>query len=338
MNVVFIVPTGLGAAIGGHAGDATPAARLIGSVCDNIILHPNVVNASDINEMPANALYVMGTSIDDLLRGYIGLEPVRQNRVAVAVNRPVPNEIVNIVSAARATLGMDAFIAELPTPLKMTAFFDEAGAATGTITGAHEAAEFLQTCGEDFDALAVLSAIEVSREVALTYVQKEGVNPWGGVEAKLTRALTDALKVPCAHGPSGHTLDDYDEIVDPRMAAEMVSQTYAFCVLKGLHRAPEITDGRRGITVDDIDAMVAPHGSFGIPEQACLDHGIPIIKVRENSVMVDNPAVFPHIMAENYLEAAGVVVAMREGIALETLRRPLARTKVVSSSIPARDG
>ena len=45
MNIIFIVPTGIGASIGGHAGDATPAARLIASTCNKLILHPNVVNA-----------------------------------------------------------------------------------------------------------------------------------------------------------------------------------------------------------------------------------------------------------------------------------------------------
>jgi hypothetical protein len=32
MNTVFIVPTGIGCSIGGHAGDATPAFKLIASL------------------------------------------------------------------------------------------------------------------------------------------------------------------------------------------------------------------------------------------------------------------------------------------------------------------
>ena len=55
-NVVMLVPTGIGCEIGGHAGDAGPAARLLASVCDRLLLHPNVVNGSDMNEMPENAL------------------------------------------------------------------------------------------------------------------------------------------------------------------------------------------------------------------------------------------------------------------------------------------
>ena len=51
MNVVMIIPTGIGCEIGGHAGDATPAAKLLASVCDKLIIHPNVVNASDKEDL-----------------------------------------------------------------------------------------------------------------------------------------------------------------------------------------------------------------------------------------------------------------------------------------------
>ena len=85
-NVAFLVPTGIGAEIGGHAGDATPAARLIAQTCDTLILHPNVVNASDINEMPANSLYVEGSVVTRLLMGTVGLAPVRSNRVLVILD------------------------------------------------------------------------------------------------------------------------------------------------------------------------------------------------------------------------------------------------------------
>ncbi|NQU70483.1 MAG: DUF3326 domain-containing protein, partial [Rhodospirillales bacterium] len=46
-TAVFLVPTGIGSEIGGHAGDATPAARVLAAACDRLITHPNVVNASD---------------------------------------------------------------------------------------------------------------------------------------------------------------------------------------------------------------------------------------------------------------------------------------------------
>ena len=328
MNVILIIPTGLGLPIGGHAGDATPVARLLAATCDKLILHPNVVNASDINEMPSNAWYVTGATIDDLLSGSVGLAEVYGNRIAVLVNQPVPNELVNVVSAARATLGIDAFIVSLPTPLKMTAGFAADGSATGKIEGAEAAVARLQGINLPFDAVAVITGIEVSNEVALSYVRDRGVNPWGGVEAKLTRIMTDLLGVPCAHAPFGHTLDAFNEVVDPRLAAEMVSETYAFCALKGLHQAPKITDGSCGLTVGDIDALVSPVNCFGVPHQMCLKHGIPILVVEENDPVVKNVVPFSRLTVASYAEAAGTLLAMREGITLGSLRRPLRPTEI----------
>lgn len=39
----MIVPTGIGAAIGGFAGDALPVARALSSLVDCLITHPNVM-------------------------------------------------------------------------------------------------------------------------------------------------------------------------------------------------------------------------------------------------------------------------------------------------------
>lgn len=40
---MMIVPTGIGASIGGFAGDALPIARALASVVDCLISHPNVL-------------------------------------------------------------------------------------------------------------------------------------------------------------------------------------------------------------------------------------------------------------------------------------------------------
>ena len=81
----MLVPTGIGAEIGGHAGDAAPAATLLSGVCDTLITHLNVLNASDIIQVPENVLYVEGSMITAMLRGASRLLPVRSNRVLVLV-------------------------------------------------------------------------------------------------------------------------------------------------------------------------------------------------------------------------------------------------------------
>ncbi|XTZ09607.1 MAG: DUF3326 domain-containing protein, partial [cyanobacterium endosymbiont of Rhopalodia yunnanensis] len=57
-TVVLIVPTGIGAAIGGYAGDALPVARAISQVCDRLITHPNVLNGAQLYWNLPNTFYV----------------------------------------------------------------------------------------------------------------------------------------------------------------------------------------------------------------------------------------------------------------------------------------
>ncbi len=335
MNVVMIVPTGIGAEIGGHAGDATPAARLLAACCDTLITHPNVLNASDINEMPENCLYVEGSMLDLFLRGEISLRKVRQNKILVAVNAPVNEDTVNSVSAARTTLGADIEIVELDHRLVMRSefFVTDGGAASGYIRGWEELVEQVQEL--DFDVLAVQSRIDVDREVALNYLEHGGVNPWGGVEALLSRIVSDRLCAPVAHAPlESNVFENMKMVADPRMAAEFVSVSYLHCVLKGLHRAPLAAAAdyaRADLNVWDVDALVTAHGCVGPPHRACLDHGIPVIAVRENrTIFSEEPKDF--IYVENYHEAAGHLMCMRAGILSGSVRRPVTKTRIISEA------
>lgn len=327
MNVVMIIPTGIGCAIGGHAGDATPAAKLLAACCDKLILHPNVVNASDINEMPPNSLYVEGSILDRFLEGSVELKESRQNKILLAVNAPAKPETINAVSAARATIGADIEIVELKTPLRMTGGVKN-GVATGEVFGWEELVE--QVWKYDFDALAISSVIEVSDEVCLRYYKEGGINPWGGVEAKASKLIASKLDMPVAHAPiEGSSIEVQNEVyfsvVNPAMGAEAVSNCYLHCVLKGLHAAPRIGDG---LSVTDMNVMVSPHGCWGRPHYACVEAGVPIIAVKENTCVLNQPPISNVIEVENYLEAAGVVMAMRAGISVESTRRPLKPTKV----------
>ncbi len=327
MNVVMIIPTGIGCAIGGHAGDATPAAKLLASCCDKLILHPNVVNASDINEMPPNSLYVEGSILDRFLERSVELKEIRQNKILLAVNAPAKPETINAVSAARSTIGADIEIVELETPLRMAGRVEN-GIATGDIFGWEELVE--QVWKYDFDALAIASLIEVSDEVQLRYFAEGGVNPWGGVEAKASKLIASKLDMPVAHAPiEGASIETQNEIfysiVKPAMTAEAVSNCYLHCVLKGLHTAPRIGDG---LSADDIDAMVSPRGCWGRPHYACVEVGIPIITVEENTCKLNQEPAGDVVTVENYLEAAGVIMAMKAGISLGSIHRPLKSTKV----------
>lgn len=349
-NVVFLIPTGIGSEIGGHAGDATPAARLIAEVCDTLIVHPNVVNASDINEMPTNALYVEGSVITRLLMGTIGLVPSRANRVLVLIdaheNILFVNAAINAVSAARASYGLSCpSVIRLTPPVKMAAQFTEAGTAAGEISGLERVFAVLEDGEGTFDAVAISSVISVPREFHQAYFDAAGemVNPWGGVEAMLTHAISSRFNVPSAHSPMFEAEDISNQdpgVVDPRMAAEAISLTFFQSVLKGLHKSPRIVTelsriSESGIlSAADVSCLVIPDGCVGLPTLAALEQGIPVVAVRENKNLMKNDLqellwrTGQFHLVENYWEAVGVLCAIRSGIAPESVRRPLANTRV----------
>lgn len=324
MNVVFIVPTGIGAEIGGHSGDATPAAKLVASVCDKLFVHPNVVNASDINEMTDNMLYVEGSMLDRFLEGQIGLEEVYSNKILLAVNSPVKPEIVNAVSGARATIGADIDIVELEAPLRMVATMVD-GRATGELYNVDEA--ITQVSGYKWDALVVNTPIESDDDKVREYLVKDGgVNLWGGVEAKLSKVMSEKLNRPVIHAPVEHNevFKTFSEVVDPRKAAEMVSVCYLHCCLKGAHVAPRASIKDDAYWNTDVDFLVTPVNVVGRPHRACMRAGIPVIAVKENTTVLNDEMPSGFILAESYLEAVGIICARKAGVTVESVRRPLA--------------
>ena len=314
MNTVFIIPTGIGCNIGGHAGDATPAFKLIASVSDIAICHPNVVNASDINEMPDNAWYVEGSILDRFLEGKIHLEKPRSNKILLVVNRPIRPETINAVNAARYTIGCEIEIVELRKELRMIAMMSKNG-ADGEVYGAYDLT--VQIRDYDFDALAIATPIDCQKDVALNYFKEGGINPWGGVEAKVSKLIAGAINKPVAHAPietDNEEVKDFNEVVNPRIAAEMISQTYIHCVFKGLHKAPRISD--KGLHVSDIDVLITPWQCFGRPHKACLANGVEILGVKENTTCLNiELSEKDAYWVDNYIEAAGWLQCYKHGIA-----------------------
>ena len=352
-NAILLVPTGIGAEIGGHAGDATPVAQLLASVCDTLVTHPNVVNASDINEIPGNGLYVEGSVICRLLMGTAGLQPVRSNRVLVLMNshtdRLFHTMTVNSVNAARASYGLICpLVIELTPPLVMISEYTSSSRAAGRVEDLEHVLELLDKHRGEYDAVAISSVITVPTSYHGDYFNSGGsmVNPWGGVESMLTHTISSIYDVPSAHSPmmeSQEVLDADTGIVDPRMAAEAISTTFLQSILKGLQKSPRIVTDREALrnpgvfTASAVSCLVIPDGCLGLPTLAALEQGIPVIAVRENrNLMRNNLTQLPwqqgqlHIV-DNYWEAAGVMSALKAGIAPNSVRRPINPVTVENS-------
>lgn len=303
-NAVLLVPTGIGAEIGGHVGDAGPVARMLAEVCDTLVLHPNVVDASDLNEMPQNTLYVEGSVVTRLLMGTVGLQPVRSNRVLVVIDAHrdelFVNAAVNAVSGARAAYGLSCpEVVCLEPPVRLRVRFARSGRSVGRIEEMDGLCELLDDRAGQNDAVALSSVIDVPKEFHQGYFDTRGdmVNPWGGVEAMLTHALSSIYNIPTAHSPmfESREIANMDPgIVDPRMAAEAVSTTFLQCTLRGMQRSPRIiTDARAmnqaGVfTAADVSCLVIPDGCLGLPTLAALEQRIPVIAVHENRNLMKN--------------------------------------------------
>ena len=354
-NVVLLIPTGIGAEIGGHSGDSGPVARLIGSACDNLITHPNVVNASDINEMPNNGLYVEGSVITRLLMGTVALQKSRANRLIFIMDKNddsfFNDSAVNSVSAARAAFGLDCpNVVITEENVLMKSLYSDSGRAIGTIENMRDLIEICEAYKSQYDAIALSSMIKVPERFHADYFNYDDmVNPWGGVEAMLTHTISLLFNVPSAHSPmmdSKEVLNLDPGVVDPRKSAEAVSVTFLHSILKGLHNSPRIISEpdlfhKPGLLdVSDVSCLIIPYGCVGIPTLAAIEQGIPVIAVKENKNRMENTLEdYPFadgklIVVDNYLEAVGVMHALKSGVALDSVRRPIPYTNVnVDSSM-----
>ncbi|TXG57231.1 hypothetical protein EZV62_018544 [Acer yangbiense] len=148
---VMIVPTGVGATIGGFAGDALPVARALSSVVDCLITHPNVLNAAMLYWPMPNVLYVEGYALDRFAEGFWGLKPVHQNKVGLVLDAGIEEELrirhLQVTDAARASLGLpvvECIVTE--SPLKVEKWVDpKTGQSTGRIRNPDSLLRAVQT-------------------------------------------------------------------------------------------------------------------------------------------------------------------------------------------------
>jgi hypothetical protein len=343
-TVASIIPTGVGAAIGGFAGDGGPATKLLGAVADVLVTHPNAVNGADLLGLPATGLYVEGWALDAWLAGRLALRPARARRVGLLVDRAVEampagtlDALLNAAEAVRAVHGIAMPGWDLtPRPLGARLAWGAGGQSTGSVADPAallEGARALLAAGCDAIALAAdLGPLDPDAEAA--YDAGRAVDPIGGLEAVLSHLVVAELGVPAAHAPLWPYAPATPQRVDPRAAAEHLGHTFLPCILMGLARHPGLVPAAEARAGDlaDVDALVVPAGCLGGPGAiAARDRGVPILAVagNETALAVDaealgwagEPGVIP---VRSYLEAAGVLAAMRAGVDWRACTRPFA--------------
>ena len=343
-TTVLIVPTGIGAAMGGYAGDALPIARTLASVSDRLITHPNVLNGAQLYWPMDNAYYVEGYGLDQFAAGRWQLNPVHQNSIGLVLDKGVEDELrwrhLQVADAARATLGLDVK-AHIVTdmPLGVTLKTTESGASWGTLANPGSllrAAERLYVDAK-VRAIAVIARFpdDEGSEALDAYRQGKGVDPLAGAEAIISHLVVRTFKIPCAHAPALSPLP-LDTQVSPRSAAEEIGYTFLSCVLAGLSRAPQFIDTSStspsqvpvmtsgAITAGDVDTVIVPATAFGGSAVMSLaQSAAQVIAVGENTTaMAVNPEELgiQAIAVNTYLEAVGAIAAYKAGVSLDALQ------------------
>ena len=317
-------PTGIGMKYGGDAGFCL-GVKLISSCVEKLIVNPNAVNCSSINEMTSNCLYVEGSTIDRVLEGKIGLKQrkIGYNKILCLVNKPLNQISINAAHAFEHTVGGEVFFMELDTPLTMLASINPDGSAGAYLTGVEEAIEQVKKLDILPDQIMIHTFIDCPKAISDAYWKGDiKINPWGRTESDLSKKMSQALNIMCVHAPMEFLEEPaYDKIVRRSQAPEAIDLTYSFCCYKGLNKAPQICEvyERGAILSSDISVLITPHGCWGRPHIAATKLGIPVVVVKDNTTIYSrtwNNEQYPKnvILVENYLEAAGILMSLQAGI------------------------
>lgn len=333
-TVVLIIPTGIGASIGGYAGDALPVARAIAQICDRLITHPNVLNGAQLYWNLPNALYVEGYGLDKFAAGCWGLQPVHQNRVGLILDQGIEPDLrlrhLQAADATRATLGLnltDYVITDAPLNVELRTA--PSGASWGTIGNPdsllRSAEVLIQQAKADAIAVVARFPDDLGSEALEAYRQGQGVDPLAGAEAVISHLIVRTFKVPCAHAPALMPLP-LEPNLSPRSAAEELGYTFLPCVLVGLSRAPQfqVTPHQPGaIWAEDVDAVVIPANACGGSALLSLSQlRTQIIAVEDNQTSMQvppEPLAIKAVRVHSYLEALGMLVTHRAGISADAL-------------------
>ena len=339
MPALMVVPTGIGCMIGGYAGDALPSARLLAAASGCLITHPNVMNGASLYWKDPRIHYVEGFGLDRFAAGDWALRPVRQQRVGLLLDAGMEPELqqrhLQVADGCRATLGLEIGPwVRSDRPLGVHLDRGQRGTSWGTL----EHPDALLRAGERLKASGATAIAVVARfpedqgsEALEAYRHGSGVDALAGAEAVISHLLVRHLQIPCAHAPALSALP-LDPQLDPRAAGEELGHTFLSCVLVGLSQAPDLVQRsvatHRDLVADDLGALVVPDGALGGEAVlAGLERGVPVISVANPSLLQVTPAALgvedDVLPAQSYAEAAGWVLALREGVSVTALKRPL---------------
>lgn len=292
-TVAFVVPTGVGASIGGFAGDASQWARRFAKDF-NLIVNPNVVNAACFSGITSNMLYVEGWALNSFFKNKIALNPFVENKIGVIFDGAIPQNIlsihINTINAVKTVYGVDIVGYECTDESCGVEFFItdsniSSGELKNPITLLKAAKKLIE---KGVNSIAVVTLFDDPDE-ADGYAQGEAVDIVGGIEAVISHYLSSELGLPVAHAPAFLNNEIAEEIVSPKASAEYITPTFLPCVLLGLNNAPQfVKDIKSGISVKSVSALVLPYNCLGASIVFdAIKNNVTVCAIKENSTILN---------------------------------------------------
>jgi hypothetical protein len=290
---IFNIPTGIGASIGGFAGDGGLYAKKIAKEFP-LIVNPNVVNAACFSAITDNMLYTEGYTLTEFLKGNISLIPSENNKIGIIFDKAISEQVLNIhintINAVKTVYGINIIGYEITKDnVGINFYTTESGISTGQI----ENPKTLIDTGKKLldkgaDVLAVVCKFEEPDEDG--YEKGESVDVVGGAEAIISHFITRELDVPTVHAPAFEDFSIKPNLVHPKAAAEYITPTFLPCLLFGLNNAPLIKKGidENFITINDVYSLIMPYNSLGCSVVTnAINKGIRVIAVKENKTILN---------------------------------------------------
>lgn len=335
----FIVPTGIGASIGGYAGDASAWARKFAEF-SHLIVNPNVVNAGYFSGITENMLYVEGYILDEFFRGNVCLSPSKNNKIGVVFDKGISEKVLNIhintINAVKTVYGTDIIHEITQEPVEVSFFLDESGISMGKVKNI----ETLVVTAKNLikkgaDAIAVVCKFKDDNENE-EYENGIGVDPIGGVEAIISHYLSKELKVPVAHAPAFEDFSISTKIVNPKSSAEYITPTFLPCILIGLSQAPLIEDAKKNEEETKVEKLKGRKvEGFNLKTVQLFDHST--IQPEANPLFTASPFGIQDlefmIMPYNALGSTPIFEAVKRGIKVFAIKENESVLNVTKESL-----
>lgn len=296
--VALSIPTGIGANIGGYAGDFGYIARKF-SKYFYCIVNPNAVNGGILSAINNNMGYLEGYLFDEFFKGNIGilpLKPYETNTVGVIFDCAIPKNIINVhintLNALKMVQGIEiSGIEYTKNPVGVNIEIEN-GISSGSLDNPDE----ILLCAEKLikngaNTIAVVCYFNEDSEDE-NYSNGTGIDPVGGIEAVISHIVTKKYSIPCAHSPAFFDVDISEKIENPKVSSELISSTYLPCIMQGLSIAPKIikksdSQFNNSLTYKNVEYLIVPYDALGSGAVlSSIENNVKIITV-ENKTALD---------------------------------------------------